>query len=78
MHADGFFERAEHVVYEDGHARDVIHVRMRDDDVADCIALPVSQGERDASGVNGDSVIYQKTGQALLGCGPACAVKRAR
>jgi hypothetical protein len=64
--ADGFGEKREMIVYEDGERRHVIHVRVRDDDVANGFVLRVGEAEGDASGIHGDAVVYEKTGEPLL------------
>ena len=66
MDAHGFGEKREMIVDEDGQRRHVIHVRVRDDDIADGFVLRVGEAEGDASGIHGDAVVNQKTGQPLL------------
>jgi len=44
---------------------------MRDDYVSHCLTLCSSQGDTNASGINGNAIVNEKTGQALLeGCVP--------
>jgi hypothetical protein len=63
------FERWIEVINEDREARDVVHVRMRDDYVANCAPLFGIQSDGDTAGINCHTVIDQKTSQALLkGC----------
>jgi hypothetical protein len=64
--AHGFGEQREMIVYEDGQRRHVIHVRVRDDDISDALVLCVREAEGDASGIDGDTVINDETGQSLL------------
>ncbi len=47
----------------------MIHVRVRDDDVANSIALRVRERNRDTTGVNSHAVINEKAGQALFRAG---------
>src|SRR6185503_12764406 len=64
-----FLQTRIQIVDEDRQTCDVVHVRMRDDDVFDFGALLVGQRNGDATGVDGDAVVYQKTSQTLLqGC----------
>jgi hypothetical protein len=55
----------------------VIHVRVRDDDVADGFVLRVGEAEGDASGIHGDAVVNEKTGEPLLLAGATMLVEGA-
>src|SRR6185369_1310633 len=66
------------IVDEDWKTRDVVHVRMRHDDVSDGIALLAVQSNRDTAGVNRHAVVDDKTCQALLKGRYSLRVKSAR
>jgi hypothetical protein len=55
----------------------VIHVRVRDDDVANAVVLIVGEAEGDASGVYGDAIVDDETGQPLFLTGAAVSVEGA-
>jgi hypothetical protein len=57
MYSNRAFKKTKQVVYENGQARYVIHVRMRDDDVAHGAVLLIRERHGDASGVNGYHVV---------------------
>ena len=66
VNAYRLFQTRIKIVDEDRKTRDVVHVRMRHDDVSDCVALLVVQSNRDTAGVNRHAVVDDKTCQALL------------
>ena len=77
MNAYGLFQFAKQIVDKDWQARDVIHVRMRHDHVADSAALIFAEGDTDAAGIDGDSVINQKASQTLRRAGAPAGIERA-
>ena len=77
MNANWFFEHAEKVVDEDRQTRNMIHVRVRDNDVTYDAALRIREGDGDTSGVNGHTVIDEETCQPLLRGRAAMIVERA-
>jgi hypothetical protein len=77
MNADGAVQKAEENVDVDGQARDMIYVRVRDDDIAHGVALGIGQSNSDASGIDGHAVVDEIAGQALLGGGAPSAIKGA-
>ena len=77
MNAYGLFQFAEQIVDKDWQARDMVHVRMRHDHVADRAALIFSEGETDAAGIDADAVIDQKAGQTLRQAGAPVGIERA-
>jgi hypothetical protein len=77
MNAYGLFQFAKQIVDKDWQARDVIHMRMRHDHVADRAALIFAESETYAPGINADAVIDQKASQALRGAGTPVGIERA-
>jgi hypothetical protein len=71
VNAHGFGQEREMIVNEDGQRRHVIHVRVCDDHVADSFVLRFGEAEGDASGIDGDAVVDEKTGEPLLLAGAA-------
>ena len=65
------------IVDEDGQRRHVVHVRVRDDDIADGFVLRIGEAEGDASGIDGDAVVDDKTGEPLLLRGAAIRAESA-
>jgi hypothetical protein len=55
----------------------VIHVRVRDYNVADVFVLLVRETEGDAPGVHGDAVVNDETGKPLFLSGAAVFVEGA-
>ena len=63
--AHGAFEAWEDLGDGDGEACDVIEVGVGEDDVTDVGELCATEGEAEATGVNGDGVVDQESGQRL-------------
>jgi hypothetical protein len=59
-------QRGIEIVDEDREAGDVVHVRVRNDDVPDFGPLFVCKSNRDASGIDRNTVVDQKAGQTLF------------
>ena len=55
----------------------MVHVRMRDDDVAHLVTLFAGQGKRDTSSINRNTFVDEKTGQTLFGGCVALLIKGA-
>lgn len=64
------------IINENWQARDVIHVGVRDDNVANGLTLSLSQGEADTAGIDSHAIVDEKAGQALRRRGSAGGVKR--
>jgi hypothetical protein len=77
MNADWLFELAEKIVHKDRQTGDVIHVGMRDDDVADLAPLVIVQRNPDAARVDADAIVNQEAGQALRRIGAPVGIERA-
>src|ERR1043165_6886464 len=71
VNPDGLGQFTKKIVNENGQARDVIHVGVRDDNVANGLTLSFSQGEADAAGIDGHAIVDEKAGQALRRRGSA-------
>src|SRR5712691_1366956 len=76
MNAYGLFQFAKQIVDKDWQARDVIHMRMRDDHVANRVALIFAESDADASGIDADAVIDQKASQTLRRAGTPVGIER--
>jgi hypothetical protein len=57
---------------------DMVHVRMRDNDIADLVPLFLGERDCDATCVYCHAVVNQKTGKALLRSCMALTIKSAR
>ena len=55
----------------------MVHVRMRDDDVANILPLRVGQRYGDAARINSHAVVDQIAGETLVGSRLAVAIKAA-
>jgi hypothetical protein len=55
------------IIDEYRQARDVIHMRVRDDHIADSLLLRFSQGDANAAGIDRDAIIDHKASEALRG-----------
>jgi hypothetical protein len=55
----------------------MVHVGMRDNDVAHLLTLFTGRGQRNAAGVNRNAPVDKKTGQTLFGSCVALTVKGA-
>src|SRR5213076_2471376 len=69
MYANGAVKETEKVVNENWQAGDVIHMRMRNDDIAHMVALPIGERDGEAASINRHAVVNQVTSQPLLLCG---------
>ena len=76
--ADGLFEEGKEVIHEDGERRDVIHVRVRDDDITHRRALIFREADGDAPGVYADAAVHHEAAQTLLRRGAPLGVDCAR
>src|SRR5712691_10028859 len=65
MNSDRLFNFREQIVHENWQTRNVIHVRVGNDHIADGAALSFGQGNADAAGIHGDAIVDQKAGQPL-------------
>jgi hypothetical protein len=77
MNANRLFQLTEKVVNKDRQARNMIHVRVRDDNVADLTPLGFVQRNADAPGINRYAIIDQETGQALRRISVPAGIERA-
>ena len=60
------FSGFQKIVDKNRQTGDVIHMRVGHDDVAHFLALFSSQRQRDAAGVNGNTLVYEKACQTLF------------
>ena len=65
VNANRLSQLAKKIINEDRQARDVVHVRMRDDNVANGLSLTLGQRETDAARIDTDAVVDQEARQAL-------------
>ena len=77
VNPDWRFKFAKEVVHEDGEAGDVIHVWMRDYDIAHAAPLRFSKGDSDTAGIDGYALVDEKAGQPLLKSSAPLGIERA-
>ena len=77
MNANRLFQFAKKIVDKDWQAGNVIHVRVRNDDVADLAALGIVKRNADAAGINSDALIDKEAGQALGRVSVPAGIERA-
>ena len=65
MDANRLTQLPEYIIDEYWQAGDVIHVRMRDDDIADATLLRFVKRNADAAGIDRDAIIDHKACKAL-------------
>ena len=77
MNSDRLAKLAEEIVHEYREARNVVHVRVSDDDVPNRPLLRFAESDSDATGINGHAVVDDKASQALSGGRAALRIERA-
>src|SRR5439155_14770592 len=75
--ADRLFQLAEEFVNEYRQAGNMIHMRMRDDDIADGSALRFSRRNTNTTGVDGDAGVNNETRQPLRRINATMGIERA-
>jgi len=73
---DWLIQLGKQVINKNWQARDMVHVWMRDYDIAHSAALRVAECNGDAAGIHGYSIIDEETGQALFQSGASLFIKR--
>jgi hypothetical protein len=77
VNADRLFQFAEKIVNKDGQTGNMIHMRVRDDYVADLTALGFVKRNADTAGINRDAIVNEEAGQALRRVSASTVIERA-